>query len=412
MPERVRVEYLVLSLDSLAAQQDVGSDEIRQYFDDNPGEFATLEERQASHILFALADDTSEEDRASIRSVASNVLAQVKQAPEKFSELAAQYSDDPGSAAQGGDLGYFSRGMMLKPFEDEVFRMQLDEISELVETEFGFHIIKFVAIKPSNFKNFVDVKNQIETELRTLKAGNIFGETAEDFSNTVYEQSDTLEIAAQEFGLTIQTTDWIDRQSKAPAMVANERMFSAIFTDDVLMDERNTSAIEVITDTLVSARVIEHRIATIRSLGLVKDEIVDILKAQRADEMARAQGEEQLGRLLDGDENTVAAEAWEEAKQISYLEPQGLGGVVMQAIFRTDLTQLPAYAGVVNPQGGYTLIRVNGAIEPDMAVDEQKSESMGKQLQQMFAQEEMGAHLAAIRQRYEVSIRQQMLMPD
>lgn len=406
LPERVRVEYLVLSLDEIAAQQDVTDDEIAQYFDEHKNEFGQPEERQAGHILFAVPAAASEEEKETIRSNADDVLAQLRQDPERFAELAEQHSDDPGSASQGGDLGFFGRGVMVKEFEDEIFQMEPEEIRGLVETDFGFHIIRLSAIKNAEAADLSEVKEQIAQNLRMQKAETVFGDIAEDFSNVVYEQSDTLQVAAQQFGLSIQQSDWIDRQSKEPDILAHDRLLEDIFSDDVLVDKHNTPAIEVRPDTLVSARVLEHRSASMQSLSIVKDEIIELLKTQMAAEMALQEGEKKLARLQEGAEMEIL---WDEPKQVSYIESQGIDSSVMQAIFKKELTEIPAFAGVGNPQGGFTLIRINHVIEPDMAAlieDESKYRSFSKQLQQMLTQEETASYLAGLRQRYDVSIRQ------
>lgn len=406
LPERARVEYLVLSLDELAVQQDVIDDEIAQYYDEHQNEFGRPEERQASHILFEVSITASDEEKEAVRSNAEDVLDQLKQDPDRFAELAEQYSDDPGSASQGGDLGFFGRGAMVKEFEDEIFQMQLEEIRGLVETNFGFHIIQLSAIKDAETADFSEVKEQIAENLRKQKAEAIFGDTAEDFSNMVYEQSDTLQVAAQQFGLSIQESDWIDRQSEEPAILAHERLLDAVFSDETIEHKHNTPAIEVMPDTLVSARVLEHRSASMQSLAIVKDEIVAHLKTQQATEMALEDGEKQLTQLQEGDAIDVS---WGESKQVSYIESQGVDSSVLQALFKKELTEIPAYTGVGNPQGGFTLIRINRVIEPDMTTmieDESKYRSFNKQLQQMLTQEETSAYLAGLRQRYDVSIKQ------
>ncbi len=406
LPERARVEYLVLSLDELAVQQDVIDDEIVQYYDEHQNEFGRPEERQASHILFEVPVTASDEEKEAVRSSAEDVLDQLKQDPDRFAELAEQYSDDPGSASQGGDLGFFGRGAMVKEFEDEIFQMQLEEIRGLVETNFGFHIIQLSAIKDAETADFSEVKEQIAENLRKQKAEAIFGDTAEDFSNMVYEQSDTLQVAAQQFGLSVQESDWIDRQSEEPAILAHERLLDAVFSDEAIEDKHNTPAIEVMPDTLVSARVLEHRSASMQSLAIVKDEIVAHLKTQQAIEMALEDGEKQLIQLQEGDAIDVS---WGESKQVSYIESQGVDSSVLQALFKKELTEIPAYTGVENPQGGFTLIRINRVIEPDMTTmieDESKYRSFNKQLQQMLTQEETSAYLAGLRQRYDVSIKQ------
>lgn len=406
LPERVQVEYLVFSLDKLAAQQEVTDEEIVRYYDEHQEEFGKPEERKASHILFEVLPTASDEDKEIIRSRAEDVLDQLRQDSEKFAELAEQHSDDPGSASQGGDLGFFSRGAMVKEFEDEIFQMQPEEIRGLVETDFGFHIIQLSDIKDAETADFDEVKDQITQKLRKIKAETLFGEVAEDFSNMVYEQSDTLKIAAEQFGLSIQESDWIDRRTKEPAILAHERLLEAIFSDDVIEDKHNTPAIEVKPDTLVSARIMKHRPASMQTLSTVKDEIIERLKAREAAELALKAGKEKLVRLQEGNSVDIS---WGETKKVSYIQSQGVSSSVLQAVFKKELNDMPAYTGIESPQGGFTLIRINKVIEPDMAAmleDESKFNSFSKQLQQMLTQEETASYLKGLRQRYDVSIKQ------
>lgn len=408
LPERARVEYVVLTLDDLAEKQVVNDEEISEYFEEYKHNFEQAEERQASHVLLSIADTATMEEKAAINEKAINLLEQIKQAPEKFAEFAEEHSDDPGSATQGGDLGYFGRGAMVKTFEDEIFQMQPDEIRGPVATDFGLHIIKLTAIKEAKIADLTEVKPQIKQELQKYKAGAIFGELAEDFSNTVYEQSDTLQYAAEEFELTLHQSDWIDSRSTEPEILANERLLNAIFSDDTVKDKRNTDAVEVMQDTLVSARILDHRIASTQSLTLVKDEIIERLKDIQAAEMAIKDGENKLAQLRSGAEDVVS---WEESKQISYLQPQNLDTLVLQAVFKAPLTKLPAYVGIANPQGSYSIVRINRAIEPEvnMAEDAAKHKSLGQQLQQMINQEEMSSYFAELRNRYDVTIMQQSM---
>ena len=190
VPEQVRVEYLVLSLDELAKQIRVEADETRKYFEEHKDGFGRPEERQASHILISVATTASDAEKAAARAKAEQLLAQIKQTPKIFADLARQQSQDPGSAVKGGDLGFFGRGMMVKSFEDAVFQMKLEEVRGPIQTDFGFHIIKLSAIKLGVAVNFDDVKHQAEQELKKQKAEKAFGEMAEGFGNSVYEQSD------------------------------------------------------------------------------------------------------------------------------------------------------------------------------------------------------------------------------
>ncbi|SEN20414.1 SurA N-terminal domain-containing protein [Nitrosomonas marina] len=401
LPERVRVEYLVLSLESLAENEPVSDEAVQAYYEEHREEFGQPEERRASHILIAVAATAEEEEKREAREKAEDILELVLQDPEQFAKLAEEHSDDPGSSSLGGDLGFFGRGVMVKEFEDEIFQMQPNEVRGLVETDFGFHIILLTEIKEAKTAELADVREQIEERLKLQMASNIFGEAAEEFSNTVYEQSDSLLPAAEKFELTIQESDWINRNSDEPSVLADQSMMNAIFSDEAIVDKRNTEAIEVMPDTLVSARVLEHRQATAQSLSVVRDEIVERLKRQLAEEKAVKEGRELLADLQTGAEDTVD---WGEPKQVSYMQPDGLSQEMLRAIFKANIDNLPVYTGVENMQGGYSLIRISQVIEPE-TIDKEKRTDFGSQLQQMKTQEEMSAYLDGIRQRYDITIK-------
>ncbi len=350
LPERVRIEYLVLSLEELAQQEEIGADEIKKYFDEHQSEFGQEEQRQASHILIAVSATASDDEKATDASKAENLLSQLKAEPEKFAELAGEHSEDQGSAKVGGDLGFLGRGILVKEFEDELFQMQPNEIRGPVETTFGFHIIKLSEIKPAKIASLEEVRDDIEQILKRQKAASNFGEIAEDFSNTVYEQSDTLQPAAERFGLAIKQSGWIDKKSKEPAIVTNEKLLQAIFSDDAINDKRNTEAIEVMPDTFVSARVLEHKSAAIQSLDVVRDEISDRVKKQLAAELAEQEGRAKLARLQAGEDDSVS---WGDAKEISYMQPQGLDIDTLRAIFQTEIDKLPAYTGIMGSDGKF-----------------------------------------------------------
>jgi peptidyl-prolyl cis-trans isomerase D len=403
LPERVRVEYAVLSLDELAKQELVSDDEIRTYFDERQDEFSRAEERKASHILMMVPADATEEQKTSIKAKIEQAFEQVKQAPEKFSELAQELSEDPGSAKMGGDLGFFTRGTMVKEFEDAAFEMQLDEIRGPIETPFGFHIIKLTAIKEGGVAEFDEVKDVIKQMLQRHKVAERFGELSEDFSNIVYEQGDTLQPVAQLFNLSLQQSDWIDRNAKEPAAIANERVLQAIFSDSAINDRYNTEAIEIAPDTFVSARVLEHRPESMQSVELVKDKIIAALKQQYAAETAEKEGEKKLAKLQAGEKDNSLE--WGEATEISYLRKKGGEEEILRAIFQTNIEKLPAYTGIKTHQGGFDLIRINQVKVPAAEDNLSQNDLLTTQLQQVYSQEELGAYLAGLRHRYDVEIK-------
>ncbi|WP_074684901.1 SurA N-terminal domain-containing protein [Nitrosomonas eutropha] len=403
LPERVRIEYVVLSLEELAKQEQISDEEIKKYFDEHQDEFGQAEERRASHILLTVPVGATEEQKAAIKAKAEQILEQVKQDPDKFPELAKELSEDPGSAKAGGDLGFFARGLMVKAFEDAAFEMQPGEIRGPVETPFGFHIIRLTAVKDANVAKFDEVKEGIRQTLQRQKAADRFGELSEDFSNIVYEQSDTLQPVAQMFNLSVQQSDWIDRNSKEPSVIANERMLQAIFSEGAIRDHYNTEAIEVAPDTFVSARVLEHRPASVQSIGLVKDKIIELLKQQIAAETAEEEGKQKLARLQAGE--TDESLEWGEPVEISYTQKRGSDEEMLHALFQADVEKLPAYTGVKTKKGGFDLIRINQVKVPAAESGSSQYTMLINQLQQVYGQEELNAYLAGLRQRYEVKIK-------
>ncbi|SFU80376.1 peptidyl-prolyl cis-trans isomerase D [Nitrosomonas eutropha] len=403
LPERVRIEYVVLSLEELAKQEQISDEEIKKYFDEHQDEFGQAEERRASHILLTVPVDATEEQKAAIKAKAEQILEQVKQDPDEFPELAKELSEDPGSAKVGGDLGFFARGLMVKAFEDAAFEMQPGEIRGLVETPFGFHIIRLAAVKDVDVAKFDEVKEGIRQTLQRQKAADRFGELSEDFSNIVYEQSDTLQPVAQMFNLPVQQSDWIDRNSKEPSVVANERMLQAIFSESAIRDHYNTEAIEVAPDTFVSARVLEHHPASAQSLGLVKDKIIELLKQQIAAETTEEEGKQKLAKLQAGEADDSLE--WGEPVEISYTQKRGGDEEILHALFQTDVEKLPAYTGIKTNKGSFDLIRINQVKVPATESESSQYTLLINQLQQVHGQEELNAYLAGLRQRYEVKIK-------
>ncbi|MCC6917056.1 SurA N-terminal domain-containing protein [Nitrosomonas sp.] len=403
LPERVKVDYVVLSLDELTKQEQISDEEIRKYYEAHQDEFGQAEERRASHILLSVPAGATEEQKASVRARAEEVLEQIKQDPEKLPELAAELSEDPGSAKAGGDLGFFARGLMVKPFEDEVFQMQPGEVRGPVETPFGFHIIRLTEVKGADVASLDDVREKIRQILQHQKVADRFGEISEDFSNIVYEQNDSLQPVAQMFNLSVQQSGWIDRNSKEPSVLANERVLQAIFSESAIRDHFNTESIEISPDTFVAARVVEHQTASAQSIGLVKDRIVEILKKQLASETAEKEGKQKLAELQAG-ETDVSLE-WGTPAEVSFSQKNGRDEEVLHALFQANVEKLPAYVGVASNKNGYDLIRINQVKEADKGNESSQYNLILGQLQQVHGQEEMSAYIAGLRQRAEVKVR-------
>lgn len=401
IPEQVRLEYIVLSPDVLSKEVTVSPEEIAKYYRDHEKDFGQPEERRASHILITSPMGAPEAERKAAKAKAEDLARQAKQSPEKFADLARQHSQDPGSAANGGDLGFFGRGAMVKPFEDAAFSMKQYEISGPVESDFGFHVIRLTAIKPGKMMSQEEASPRIKQELRKQKAGRKFAEVAETFSNLVFEQSDSLKAAAEHFKLQPQRTDWIKRKGGEPAFPVNDKMLASVFSDEVLKNKRNTEAIEVAPNTLVSARVLEYKPAAMRGFDEVSGEIAKKLQRKQASDLAVKAGKEALAKLQKGEEASVT---WGVPLALSRQRPAGLPDFAVRPAFQADASKLPAYVGVENPRGGYLILRVNKVIDAPAATEAQRR-LYGDQLRQLLAQEQLNAFLASAKAAEGVTLR-------
>lgn len=399
-PERVRAEYVILSAAALQAQVSVSQEEIKKYYEDHQSEFGSPEQRKAAHILIAVAANAPEADKQAARNKAEDVLQQLKRAPGKFAELAKKYSQDPGSAANGGDLGYFGRGMMVKPFDDAVFKLMVGETSDLVQSDFGFHIIKLQAIKAGITPALNAVKNTIAQRLKAQKAEDSFAELAEKFSNTVYEQSDSLKPAAELAKSPVQQVTWL---SKGQIGVApwTEKALQALFSDDVVKNKRNTAAIEIAPNTLLAARVLEYKPASTLPLAEVAENIRQKLQRLQALDLAIKQGQQQLAQLQHGEK--VGLE-WKAPQSVTRSQHAGMDNEVTRLVFQANVAQLPVYVGMENAQGGYTLARIDSVKEVE-SIDDVKRTRYMQQLRKLTGDELLQAYIADAKKHASISIK-------
>lgn len=405
IPEQVRVQYLVLSPDGLAEQMVVTDDEIRAVYQQNPSRFQRPEERRVSHILINTDRSASPETKATAKSKAEALVAQVKRKPDSFAEVAKANSQDPGSASKGGDLGYFGRGMMVKPFEDAAFAARVGDIIGPVETEFGYHIIKVTAVKPAHMTELAQAKPRIEQELRRQKADKRFAEVAETFSNLVYEQSDSLKPAADEIKIAIQESPWIDRSGSDVPTFSHPRLRAALFSDDAVRNKRNTEAVDVGDNTLVAARVIEHKPPAMKPFAEVGADIKKTLLLEEAHRLAEQEGRAKLAKLRAGEQLVVA---WGDPKLVSRSKPEGLPPDALQQVFRVDATKLPAYTGADIGKGGYALLKVTRVVEPTEIKPSDRRE-VAAALARSAGEQELGAYLGSLRKEYKVNVNSDVL---
>jgi peptidyl-prolyl cis-trans isomerase D len=394
VPERARVEYVELSADSLLPRISVSDDEVKKYYADNKAQFGTQEQRDAAHILISVAAQASEAEKQAAKTKAERILKEVKKSPQKFAELARKYSEDPGSASHGGDLGFFGRGMMVKPFDEAVFKLKPGEISGLVKSDFGYHIIKLLAIKPAHVKPLAEVRNSIVQQIKKQKADDKFAELADKFSNTVYEQSDSLKPAAELVGMPIKQSGWLDK-GEPSALPWNAKALQAVFSDDVLKDKRNSSAVEISPNTLLSVRLLEYKQASTRPLSEVMPVIRKRLLRQQAEEMAVKHGQKLLAQLQQGKQVGLH---WGKGLTVTRISHSDMEPELARLVFQAKTDKLPAYVGAESMQGeGYLLARVE-SVKPVGAIDDAKRARYEQQLRKMTGDALLKAYLENARE--------------
>ena len=404
IPEQVKLEYVTLSPETLGAQIPVDAAEVRRQYDENTRRYGKPEQRQASHILIAVKPDASEADQAAAKKRAEELLAQAKKNPAQFAELAKSASQDPGSAGQGGDLGMVERdGSMPKPFEDAVFSMKQGEIAGPVRTDFGWHVIKLVAIEPAKLQSFDQVKKEIEQDLKKQKATRKFAETAEQLQNLVYEQADSLQPVAKALNLPVQTTDLLTRAQVQALGQNNPKLVQAVFSPESLQAKRNTEAIEIAPNVLMAARVVEYKPAAPRAFADVQAEIRRQLERKAASDLAHKAGQEKLALLQEGKDAGIA---FGKPVVLTRNQPQaGFPPGALTVIFRADTSKLPVYAGAANEGGGYSIYRVLRLVSPP-APDAAKLATVSNRVGEQQGRELLNAYEASLRAKADVKINQ------
>lgn len=403
-PEQARIEYVVLDAQALKAGISVPEDELRRYYAENASRYTAAEERRASHILIAADKGLPPAERQKAKARAEALLEQVRRNPASFAELARKNSQDPGSAERGGDLDFFGRGSMVKPFDDVVFAMKPGEISNVVETEFGYHIIRLDAVRGGDKKPFDAVRGEIEDEVKKQLAQKRYAEVAEQFTNTVYEQADSLQPVIDKLKLS-KATATVQRTPApgASGPLASPKLLEAVFATDALRNKRNTDAVEVGPNQLVSARVVEYTPARTRPLAEVKDVVRERVVGQQAAEQAKKDGEALLAQLKSGASNPLP-----ETAVIGRAVAQGQPRPLVEAVLAADASKLPAPLGVDLGDQGYAVVRVMQVLPADPA----GQPNLQNQYAQAVASAEMQAYYESLKNRLKAEVKASALQAD
>ncbi|MFZ5547133.1 MAG: SurA N-terminal domain-containing protein [Pseudomonadota bacterium] len=397
--EEARIEYVVLDLDAMKKQLTLSEDELRSYYDQNIARYTSAEERHAAHILIKVEPAASADDKAKAKARAEALLAQARKNPAGFAELARKNSQDEGSAPNGGDLEFFGRGAMVKPFDEAVFAMKAGEISNLVESEFGFHIIKLIETRGGEKKPFESVRAQIVEEVSKPKAQEAYAAAAEQFSNLVYEQSDSLQPVVDRLKLSkVEAT--VQRQPAPGAVgpLGQPKLLDAIFSADVVKNKRNTEAVETGPNQLVSARIVEHRPERVLPLAEVRERVVAQVRAKQAADAAKKDGEARVAAL-----KANAAEMLGTPLVLSRTKIEGQPRQVVDAALRADVAKGPVAVGVDLGEQGFVVLKVVKKIERE--ANDPDTERAKPYVTQALAAAEQMAYYDALKRRYKTEVK-------
>ena len=398
--ESAQIQYLVLDLEALKKDVSFTEEDLRKYYAENSTRYGVPEERRASHILIKADRSLAAADRAIAKAKAEELLAQVRKSPASFAELAKKNSQDEGSAVNGGDLDFFGRGAMVKEFDAAVYAMKPGEISNLVETDFGFHIIQLTGARGGEKKPFEAVRAEVEAEVRKQLAQRRYTEAAEQFGNLVYEQSDSLQPAADKLKLGLQTAT-VQRQPVPGALgpLASAKLLDAVFGNDALRNKRNTEAVETGPSQLVSARITQYNPARVPPLADVRPKVREQLIRKLAAEQAKQAGEARTAALKSTPGDLAGLEA---AVTVSRAKPQGLSRAQLETVLGADASKLPAVVGMPSDDGSYLVARISRTLPRDAAVIDDKRAA--QQYAGAWSRAESQAYVAALKSQYKAVV--------
>jgi len=395
--EAVKIEYLVLSEKTLSENAVVTDDERNEYYKNNSKQYVQNEQRQARHILINVDPDADQATKDAARQKAQTILDKIK-AGADFAETAKKESQDPGTAENGGDLGFFDRETMVKGFADAAFSLEKDAISDVVESEFGMHIIKLTDIKEKAEKPLEEVKDEVDAAIKQQKGRQAFLESAETFTNTAFEQPDSMEPLAEKLQMEMQTIEKFQRFGTPDldpnSPLNNPKFVRAIFDAEAIEEKTNIEPVETTPNVLVGARVIDHFPVKLQTFEAVEADAISRVRANRAAELAKEAGEAEIKRLLDGGE----PKDLEEAKSVDRYGG-GLLPPASKALFSAAPDKFPGFIGIEMGASGYMVAQL---IEIEDATDEAIDKAVagfGDQASAVSGRESFQSFLDAVKKR-------------
>ena len=394
LPERVKAQYIDLDIASIASKVQVSDKDLDNYIANNKSKLAD-QEVDASHILIAIPTNADTKTKSLAKEKALKILAKVKHNPRDFASLAREYSDDSGSKASGGDLGYFGHGVMAKPFENVAFSLKPGQISDLVQTEYGYHIIKLNSIKSNSV---AETRALALLQLQKQRSNGLLQKDLDKLNELTYNQASSLEPAAKELGLTIQTTkDWITK-GVTSGDFANPKSQAAIFNQDVINKHNNSEVVDLGNGSYRVYHVTEHEASRVETLDEVKTELAQQLRSQAASIEASNDGQQKIQALTQGKLNLN----FSHSENVSLLsQNEDISPNAIKQIFATNISKLPAYTGSIDSHGNFVIYKISAEVT-DQKLEEQ-NQKIVEQLGQADSNLLFGAYLGSLRAKYDVS---------
>lgn len=380
-PEQVVLEYVELNKEAYFDEVDASEEELQELYRQQIGNLA--EQRRAAHILIEVDGTSDAEAKAQLEEIAAQLAA-----GGDFATLAKEHSDDPGSANEGGDLGYAGPGVYDPAFEDALYALKEGQVSAPVRSEFGWHLIKLLGVQSPEVPSFESMKPELERELKAQQVEQRFVEVTKELENLAFESAD-LEQPAQELGLTVKTTEPFGREG-GEGIAANRQVIQAAFSDEVLMDRANSSVIELDPDTVVAVRIKQHLEPEVQAFETVRDGIFEQLQDSKAAEQARSEGEKLLATLREGGE----VEGQWQSVEAATRGQDGVAPAVLQTVFRMPKPEgeSSTFSGVTLASGDYVVIRLNGVSEPDGELSAEEKQNYRRFLASRSGQQDFAAY--------------------
>ena len=405
-PESADIEYVELTVEALKASMPVSDADLRTYYDANLARLGEPEERKASHILIEAPKDMPEAERAKAKAKADSIHAELVKNPASFAEVAKRESQDSASAPQGGDLGFFtaSGASVVDEISKAAFALKgKNDISAVIDADFGFDIVQLTDIKPSQAPAFEAVRAKLEDQYRTEQAQKQFAANADEMGKLAFEQRDSLKPIADKFKLTIKTAAGLvnDRTQPAtvPAELAAPDLVTAVFNSDVSLNKGNTQPIPVAATHVVVARVTKHQPARTEAFDLVRDQVRALFVAQESAKLAHEAAKTQLEAVR----KSPASAPWLPALDVSREKTGDVPTPVLEAALRSETKQLPNISVVDLGEQGAAILQVNKIVAAEALPADVKKQAE-QQYVMGWSRAEMDAYYNMLKDRFKVKI--------